>query len=173
MMTIVAIMIPTGAFQALAYRIADFSKGRQFLLMALLGTAVTVISLLLGNVTTVVIFGPPIVLIAQALKTSPVPYLLTAALISDTGGVATLVADPANLMIGSAAQIDFNTFIIKMGPLVVVAWIVTLFAVKFLFRRELASTGYQRSPPCGGPWRLAWAWAETAPTWGPRPKCSS
>ncbi|WP_457675691.1 SLC13 family permease [Thiolapillus sp.] len=145
MMTIVAIMIPTGGFQALAYRIADFSKGRQFLLMALLGTAVTVISLLLDNVTTVVIFGPLIVLIAQALKTSPVPYLLAAALLSDTGGVATLVGDPPNLMIGSAAQIDFNTFVIKMGPLVVVAWVAILFALKFLFRRELAIKTEARS----------------------------
>ncbi len=138
MMTIVAIMIPTGGFQALAYRIADFSKGRQFLLMALLGTAVTVISLLLDNVTTVVIFGPLIVLIAQALRTSPVPYLLAAALLSDTGGVATLVGDPPNLMIGSAAHIDFNTFIIKMGGMVTVAWVVILIALRFLFHKELS-----------------------------------
>ncbi|WP_456446459.1 SLC13 family permease [Thiolapillus sp.] len=138
MMTIVAIMIPTGGFQVLAYRIADFSKGRQFLLMALLGTAVTVFSLLLDNVTTVVIFGPLIVLIAKALKTSPVPYLLAAALLSDTGGVATLVGDPPNLMIGSAANIDFNTFLIKMGGLVLVAWIAILIALKFLFHKELS-----------------------------------
>ena len=145
MMTIVAIMIPTGGFQVLAYRIADFSKGRQFLLMALLGTAVTVISLLLDNVTTVVIFGPLIVLIAQALKTSPVPYLLAAALLSDTGGVATLVGDPPNLMIGSAAHIDFNTFLIKMGGLVLVAWITILLALKFLFNKELSGKTEQPS----------------------------
>ncbi len=99
------------------------AKGRQFLLLALLGTAVTVISLLLDNVTTVVIFGPLIILISQALKVSPVPYLLAAALLSDTGGVATLVGDPPNLMIGSAAHIDFNTFLIHMGGLVLVAWL--------------------------------------------------
>ena len=37
MMTIVAIMIPTGGFQQLAYWIADFSRGRLFLLMVLMG----------------------------------------------------------------------------------------------------------------------------------------
>jgi len=137
-MTIVAIMIPTGGFQALAYRIADMSRGRLFLLMVLLGTAVTVISLLLDNVTTVVIFGPLIVLIAQALKVSPVPYLLAAALLSDTGGVATLVGDPPNIMIGSAAHIDFNTFVIHMGGLVLVAWLAILAALKILFRKDLA-----------------------------------
>jgi len=138
MMTIVAIMIPTGGFQNLAYRIAQYSKGRLFLLMVLLGTAVTAISLLLDNVTTVVIFGPLIVLICQALKVSPVPFLLGAALLSDTGGVATLVGDPPNLMIGSAANIDFNTFLIHMAGIVLVAWLAILIGQKWLFRKELA-----------------------------------
>ena len=140
MMTIVAIMIPTGGFQSLAYRIADLSRGHLYLLLVMLGTAVTGISLLLDNVTTVVIFGPLIVLICQALKVSPVPYLLGAALLSDTGGVATLVGDPPNLMIGSAANIDFNTFLIHMGGIVLVAWVSILIAQKWLFRKELAVT---------------------------------
>jgi len=144
MMTIVAIMIPTGGFQAMAYRIADLSRGRLFVLLAMLGTAVTVISLLLDNVTTVVIFGPLIVLICQALRVSPVPYLLGAALLSDTGGVATLVGDPPNLMIGSAAGIDFNTFLIHMGGIVLAAWLVILAAQKLLFRKELAVTPQQQ-----------------------------
>ncbi|MFB3076544.1 MAG: SLC13 family permease, partial [Lysobacterales bacterium] len=138
MMTIVAIMIPTGGFQALAYRIADYSKGRLFFLMAMLGTLVTVLSLLLDNVTTVVIFGPLIILICRTIKVNPIPFLLAAALLSDTGGVATLVGDPPNLMIGSAAGIDFNTFFIHMGGLVFVAWIAILFFLKVLFRKELA-----------------------------------
>ncbi len=138
MMTIVAIMIPTGGFQSLAYTIADLSKGKLFLLMAMLGSTVTVISLLLDNVTTVVIFGPLIVLICQALKVSPIPYLLAAALLSDTGGVATLVGDPPNLMIGSAARIDFNTFFLHMGGVVFVAWLSTLLALKYLFKKELS-----------------------------------
>ena len=138
MMTIVAIMIPTGGFQRLAFRVAEYSKGRQFLLMFLLGTAVTVISLLLDNVTTVVIFGPLIVLICQALKVTPIPFLLAAALLSDTGGVATLVGDPPNLMIGSAAHIDFNTFFLRMGGPVLFAWLAILFTLKYLFHKELA-----------------------------------
>lgn len=139
MMTIVAIMIPTGGFQAIAYWVAKYSKGRLFLLMALMGTAVTVLSLLLDNVTTVVIFGPLIILICQALRVNPVPFLMAAALLSDTGGVATLVGDPPNLMIGSAADIDFNTFFIHMGGVVFLAWVVTLVSLKFLFKEKLSA----------------------------------
>jgi len=138
MMTIVAIMIPTGGFQHMAYRIADICGNRLFLLMAVMGTLVTALSLLLDNVTTVVIFGPLIILICQAMEITPIPYLLAAALLSDTGGVATLVGDPPNLMIGSAADISFVTFFDHMGEIVFVAWLVILFFLKFLFRKELA-----------------------------------
>ena len=140
MMTIVSIMIPTGGFQWMAYKIAAMSKGRLYLMLCLLGTCVTVLSLLLDNVTTVVIFGPLIILIARAMKVSPIPYLLAAALLSDTGGIATLVGDPPNLMIGSAADISFNRFVLTMGPIVLVAWLVCLFMLKFLFKKELAET---------------------------------
>ena len=138
MMTIISIMIPTGGFNVMAYRLAEWSGGRLYLMLCLLGTAVTGLSLLLDNVTTVVIFGPLIILIAQVLKVSPIPYLLAAALLTDTGGVATLVGDPPNIMIGSAADIDFNTFFIRMWWPVFIAWIVILVSFKFLFRRELS-----------------------------------
>jgi Na+/H+ antiporter NhaD/arsenite permease-like protein len=138
MMAVVSIMIPTGGFQVLAIYMAKVSKGRQFLLLFLLGSAVTALSLLLDNVTTVVIFGPLIIIIARSMKVTPIPYLLAAALLSDTGGVATLVGDPPNLMIGSAAGINFNTFLYHMGGVVFLAWISILITLKFLFRKELA-----------------------------------
>jgi Na+/H+ antiporter NhaD/arsenite permease-like protein len=138
MMAIVSIMIPTGGFEVMANYMARISKGRQFYLLFLLGSAVTGLSLLLDNVTTVVIFGPLIILIARAMKVTPIPFLLAAALLSDTGGVATLVGDPPNLMIGSAKGIDFNTFFIHMGGIVFVAWIAVLFTLRILFRKELA-----------------------------------
>jgi Na+/H+ antiporter NhaD/arsenite permease-like protein len=138
MMAIVSIMIPTGGFEAMANYMAKISNGRQFMLLVLLGTAVTGLSLLLDNVTTVVIFGPLIILIARAMKVTPIPFLLAAALLSDTGGVATLVGDPPNLMIGSAKGIDFNTFFIHMGGIVFLAWLAVLGMLRVLFRKELA-----------------------------------
>jgi Na+/H+ antiporter NhaD/arsenite permease-like protein len=60
------------------------------------------------------------------------------ALLSDTGGVATLVGDPPNVMIGSAAGIDFNQFLFHMGPIIFVSWLVTLALMMVLFRTEMA-----------------------------------
>ena len=138
MMAIVSIMIPTGGFEAMANYMARISRGHQFQLLVLLGTAVTVLSLLLDNVTTVVIFGPLIIIIARAMKVTPIPFLLAAALLSDTGGVATLVGDPPNLMIGSAKGIGFNTFFIHMGGIVFFAWLSVIVVLRVLFRKEMA-----------------------------------
>ncbi|MGB0957444.1 MAG: SLC13 family permease [Litorivicinus sp.] len=139
MMIIVSIMVSTGGFERLALQLANISRGNQFTLLVLLGTAITLISLLLDNVTTVIIFGPLIIMISRTMKVSPIPFLLAAALLSDTGGVATLVGDPPNMMIGSAAGIDFNTFIVHMGPPVTLAWLAILAAMKLLFKQELAA----------------------------------
>lgn len=140
MMMIISIMLPTGGFEVLAYKIAALSRGRLYLLLILLGCIVAVVSLLLDNVTTVVIFGPLIVLIARAQKVSPIPYLMAAALLTDVGGVATLIGDPPNLMIGSAAGIDFNTFIAKMWLPVLFACASILIFMKWTFRKELDVT---------------------------------
>ncbi len=134
MMVIIGVMIPTGGFQAIAEWNVRASKGRLFTLLFFLGTAVTVLSTLLNNVTTVAIFAPLIILSCQSLRVSPVPILLATAMLSNVGGVATLVGDPPNLMIGSAAGIGFNMFLARMGGIVFVAWLATLGVIWIMFR---------------------------------------
>jgi len=138
MMTIVAILEQTGFFQYLAIWAAKRTKGDPWMLVVVLGTVTTVVSLILDNVTTVVLIAPVTILIARILKISPVPTLMAEALLSDTGGVATLVGDPPNIMIGSAANFTFNDFLVHIAPIVVLAWLVTLFTLKIVFRKELA-----------------------------------
>lgn len=138
MMTIVAILEKTGFFQYLAIFAAKKTKGDPWKLVVVLGTVTTLVSLILDNVTTVVLIAPVTIIIARLLKISPVPILMSEALLSDTGGVATLVGDPPNIMIGSAAGFTFNDFIFHVTPIVIVAWFATLFALKIVFRKELA-----------------------------------
>lgn len=138
MMTIVAILETTGAFQYLAILSAKKTKGDPWALVVVLGTITTLVSLILDNVTTVVLIAPVTIIIARILEVSAAPTLMAEALLSDTGGVATLVGDPPNIMIGSAAPFTFNDFLIHIAPIVVVAWFVTLVILKFSFRKELA-----------------------------------
>jgi Na+/H+ antiporter NhaD/arsenite permease-like protein len=137
MMTLIALLRQTGGFEYLAIRIAKLSHGSPRRLLVYLSTAVTLISLFLDNVTTVLVFAPLTVVITRMLGLNPIPYLMAEALLSDTGGIATLVGDPPNVMIGSAASIDFSSFLFHMGPIVLVAWIGTVILLLFTFRSHL------------------------------------
>jgi len=141
MMMVVAMLRPTGGFEYLAIRIAKLAKGDPRRLLIYLTLAVGGLSMFLDNVTTVLIFAPLTVLITRILGLNPLPYLVAEAMISNIGGTATLVGDPPNLMIGSAANIDFLTFLLKMGPPILLVWGLTVGLLLLLFRRELVAGG--------------------------------
>jgi len=138
MMVLVALLEPTGFFQFLAVWAGQLSRGKPIRLLVLLGTVTTVVSMFLDNVTTVVLIAPVTLLICEILGINPIPYLMAEALLSDTGGVSTLVGDPPNVLIASAAGFSFNDFLTHSLPVVFVAWFAALWLLRFLFRRELA-----------------------------------
>jgi Na+/H+ antiporter NhaD/arsenite permease-like protein len=137
MMILVRMLERTGFFRYVAIVAAKRTKGSPLLLFVALGTLTTVLSMFLDNATTVVLIAPVTILIAEILGISPIPMLMAEALLSDTGGVATLVGDPPNVIIGSAAGFSFLSFLTHLAPIVVVAWLVALILLRFIFRREL------------------------------------
>ena len=56
---------------------------------------------------------------------------------SNIGGTATLIGDPPNIMIGSAAKLSFLDFILNTAPIVVVIMVVLILMVKFMFAKNL------------------------------------
>lgn len=138
MMVLVAMLEPTGFFQYVAVLAARASRGQPMRLFVLLGTITTVLSMFLPNVTTVVLIAPVTILISEILGVSALPYLLAEALLSNTGGVATLIGDPPNVLIGSAAGFSFNDFLLYALPVVFVSWAGALFLLRYLFKKELS-----------------------------------
>ncbi len=143
MMLLVALLRPTGGFEYLAIRLAKLSAASPRRLLVYLALAVSVLSMFLDNVTTVIIFAPLTVLITRMLNLNPAPFLMAEAMLSNIGGASTLVGDPPNIMIGSAAELDFNAFLTHLLPVVVPVWLITVGLVLVLFRRDL------RYPPGG------------------------
>ncbi|HHJ35424.1 MAG TPA: citrate transporter [Gammaproteobacteria bacterium] len=137
MMMMVGMLKETGGFDYLAIYIAKRAAKTPIRLLVLLTLTVSLVSMILDNVTTVIIFAPLTVLICEIIDLSPMPYLVAEAMLSNVGGIATLVGDPPNIMIASAAHIDFNTFLLHMGPVVAVVWVVTVTMITVMFRHEL------------------------------------
>jgi len=140
MMLLVGLLEPTGFFQFLAVWVARLSKGKPVRLLILLGGVTSIVSMFLDNVTTVVLIAPVTILICEILGINSQPFLISEALLSDTAGVSTLVGDPPNVLIASAAGFSFLDFITHSLPLVAIVWLVALLMIRVLYRRELSVT---------------------------------
>ena len=93
-----------------------------------------VASVLLDNVTTVLLIAPVTLLVCDRLAVNPVPFLMAEVFASNIGGAATLVGDPPNIIIASRAGLTFNDFLIHMTPIVLVVLVVFVAMLPQLFR---------------------------------------
>lgn len=139
MMIIAHITAETGVFQWLAIRAAKLADGRPTRLLLLLSLVTAGASAFLDNVTTVVLIVPVTIYIAEVLGISPRPFLISEILAANIGGAATLIGDPPNILIGSAAGLGFNAFLAHMSPPVLLILGLYLAAAPLIFRRELSS----------------------------------
>jgi Na+/H+ antiporter NhaD/arsenite permease-like protein len=137
MMIIVAILAETGIFQYIGIKLSKISKGRLYTLLVLLGTFTGVSSMFIDNVTAVLLMVPVTISVFRILNLSPIPFILAQVFTSNVGGAATLIGDPPNILISSAANIDFNSFIINLGPAVAISLAASLILLKLLFRKDL------------------------------------
>jgi len=138
MMTMVSVLRRTGVFRYLAIKSAKFAKGNPWLLTVILGLVTAFVSMFIDNVSTVIFVAPVTILIADILGISPIPILIAEATLSNVGGVATLIGDPPNIMIGSAAGYTFNDFVTHTGPVVLVVMMVGLLCLKLTYGRILS-----------------------------------
>ena len=137
MMLFVAIVKNSGIFEYIAIKAAKIAKGRPWPLMLLLCIITAVLSGFLDNVTTVLLIGPMTLAITNMLKTSPVPFFITQIMASNIGGTATLIGDPPNIMIGSAAGLSFTDFITNTGVAVLFVLAATIVCFYFIYGRKL------------------------------------
>ncbi len=140
MMIIVGITKNTGLFQYIAIKAAKFAKGEPVFILILLCLITAVFSAFLDNVTTVLILTPVCILIAVELGISPIPFVISIAIASNIGGTATLIGDPPNIMIGSAAKLNFNDFLKNLTPVILIILVVYCIMIYFIFRKKLKVT---------------------------------
>ena len=141
MMVIVSVLNKTGFFEYLAIKSAQLGKARPSRILILLSLVTAFLSAFLDNVTTVILMVPVTFLIADALDVSPLPFLLAQVMASNIGGAATLIGDPPNILIGSAADLSFSDFVLNLTPVVLLALPLVLGFLYVAFRRELKTGG--------------------------------
>jgi Na+/H+ antiporter NhaD/arsenite permease-like protein len=113
------------------------SRGEPLRLLLILSVVTAILSAFLDNVTTVVLTTPITLSIARRLDVSPLPYLISQILASNIGGTATLIGDPPNILIGSAAGLDFGDFLGNLAPATLLVFGAFVVVMHLAFRGVL------------------------------------
>jgi Na+/H+ antiporter NhaD/arsenite permease-like protein len=136
LMIVVSIIGSTGIFQWLALAAYRTARGSAWRLAVILMAAAAVLSAFLNNVTIILLMAPITIEIALMLGINPAALIIPEALMSNIGGVATLIGDPPNTVIGSYAGLGFNEFLIHMAPIAVISALVLIAVVYLIYRRD-------------------------------------
>jgi Na+/H+ antiporter NhaD/arsenite permease-like protein len=137
MMIIVAILGETGIFNWVGVKAIQLSKGNLWKLMIILCVFTAITSMFVDNVTIILLMVPVTLTIFRSLKISPIPFIIGQTLSCNIGGAATLIGDPPNIIIGSAANIDFTSFFLNMAPPILVTFLLGMVLLNIIFRKEL------------------------------------
>ncbi len=140
MMIIVHIASKSGMFTWLANEILKKTKGKPKLVLAALAVFTAVASAFLDNVTTVILVMPITFAACKLLDINPIPFLISEIFCSNIGGTATLIGDPPNIIIGSAANLSFMDFVRELTGVVTVIMIVVIAMLIFIYRKDLKSS---------------------------------
>ncbi|WP_094234670.1 ArsB/NhaD family transporter [Mogibacterium pumilum] len=145
MMTLVAVIRQSGLFEYVAIKAAKMVHGDPWKIMIAFILITAILSGILDNVTTVLLVGPMTIAIAKMLEINPVPFLMTQILASNVGGTATLIGDPPNIMIGSAAKLSFMDFLENTGFAVALVIVFMIITMRFKYKKEIKVEGLDTS----------------------------
>ena len=134
----------SGLFTWIAIKLTKTSGGDPLKLLWYYGIMTVVFSAVLNNVTAMIIVGSLSAVSLGKLdrKDKLLGFLMVEGLLTNIGGLLTLISSVPNIIVGSAANISFVGFFVKAGPYVAVATVVTivmgakLFGIRKLQTRE-------------------------------------
>jgi len=137
MMMIVKISEKSGVFEYIAIKSAKMVKANPISFLSVLFFITALFSALLDNVTTVLLISPVTLLLITQMEVPALPFIITEIIASNVGGTATLIGDPPNIMIGSAAGLSFMDFLLNLGPIILVMSIIIMGLLVLIFRKQL------------------------------------
>ena len=118
----------SGLFTWIAIKLTRASRGDPLLLLWAYGWMTVLFSAVLNNVTAMIIVGSLTAVSLERLgrKDKLLGFLLIEGLLTNVGGLLTLISSVPNIIVGTAADISFVRFFIVAAPFVAVATVVTL-----------------------------------------------
>ncbi len=125
----------SGVFTWMAIKLTKKSGGDPWRLLIAYGLLTVLFSAVLNNVTAMIIIGSLTTVSLKKLRRPELllGFLLIEGLLTNVGGLLTLISSVPNIIVGNTAGIGFVDFFLYAAPYVVVATAATLFMGKILF----------------------------------------
>ena len=126
----------SGLFTWIAIKLTKASKGDPLYLLIFYGIMTVVFSAVLNNVTAMIIVGSLSAVSLNRLGRDDnlLGFLLIEGLLTNVGGLLTLISSVPNIIVGNTAGIKFVTFFLKASPYVIVTTAATIWMGAMLFR---------------------------------------
>jgi Na+/H+ antiporter NhaD/arsenite permease-like protein len=136
----------SGLFSWIAIKLTRASGGDPRRLLWFYGLMTVVFSAVLNNVTAMIIVGSLSAVSLEKLgrRNLLLGFLFIEALLTNVGGLLTLISSVPNIIVGTTAGISFVTFFIKAVPFVFVATIATIVMGAKLFKVERLASDVER-----------------------------
>ena len=115
MMVLVGLLGEAGLFFRFGIKARQMAREQPKRLLWVFFGLTVVLSAFLDNVTTILLLSPALFRAAEGMDLDPVPFLMAMIVASNLGGMASLIGDPPNILIGTASHMSFNTFVAHLG----------------------------------------------------------
>jgi Na+/H+ antiporter NhaD/arsenite permease-like protein len=135
MFVLVSILQESGFFRWLAMtavRKVNYHPAYLFVVLLLLAA---VLAMFMDSITVMLFLSALTLQLCRLLKIDPVPFIIAQVCAANTGGSATLVGDPPNVILGTTLGFNFGDFAQHTGPVSALA-AITLAIVFYLVNRK-------------------------------------
>jgi len=133
----VEIAARSGVFTFVSVKMLKASRGDPFRLLILFSVLTTVFSAFLDNITAMIIVGSLTVVACRKLELDPKPFLITEAIMTNVGGLLTLISSIPNIIIGQTADISYLSFLIVAAPYTLFAITASMFVARGVFGKAV------------------------------------
>ena len=155
MQLITGVLEQAGALEYLAKKITLVTGGNRWRVMWLFCLVTYTFSLVVNNLTTIMLIAPMLLKLSKYLNCDPKPFLVSMIIASNLGGASTMVGDFPNMLIGAEIGLPFYQFVSYMFPICLLELFVLLLYLRIarssLFSRGGPGVNGRHSSATGGP----------------------
>ncbi len=134
----VEIAARSGLFTWISIKVLKASGGDPFRLLILFSILTAIFSAFLDNITAMIIIGSLTIVSCRKLEFDPKPFLITEGIMTNVGGLLTLISSIPNIIIGKTADISYMSFVFVAVPYTIVAIAVSMIVARMIFGRAVS-----------------------------------